>query len=274
MRALAKLELHASHACNLTCESCSHLSNHGHTGSITVEEADRQMGLWSGRIAPEHFLLLGGEPTLNPRLADLVRLARRHFPGALVEVTSNGFFLDRHPELPAALMGGRLVLSQHSSDPDYLDRFARAEALALDWARSGLTTIIRKMPGAWTMRYEGYGPAMRPLGTGDARTAWQNCPARHCVQLHDGRLWKCPFLAYMPMQVARFPELERPWRAMLDYQALDATAGDEELAAFLAREEEPACGLCPPVPPPFDPRDVLVPARRLLQRSRSSPGEA
>jgi hypothetical protein len=262
---VGKLEMHASHACNLTCESCSHLSNHGHSGNITVEEADRQMGHWSGRVAPQHFLLCGGEPTVNPWLADLVRLGRRHFPGARLEVTSNGFFLERHPDLPEALAGGRLVLSQHARDPDYLARFERAERLARAWAAGGLDVYIRRMPGKWTRRYAGYGPTMRPLGDGDARTAWSNCPARHCLQLHEGRLWKCPFVAYLPMQVARFPELAEPWRVMLAYRPLEPGASDDELAHFLARHEETVCGLCPPVPAGFEPHDVLVPARRLLR---------
>ena len=32
-----QLELHVTHACNFTCEGCSHYSNHGHKGNITLE---------------------------------------------------------------------------------------------------------------------------------------------------------------------------------------------------------------------------------------------
>ena len=32
---------------------------------VSLEEADRWKGLWSARIAPSIFSLLGGEPTLH-----------------------------------------------------------------------------------------------------------------------------------------------------------------------------------------------------------------
>ncbi len=69
--AMENLEIHVSHACNLACEQCSHYSNYNHKGMLTPEEADRQMGLWSGRLLPRWFSLLGGEPTLNPALGEI-----------------------------------------------------------------------------------------------------------------------------------------------------------------------------------------------------------
>ena len=53
MRVLRNLEIHAAHACNLACESCSLYSNHAHKGLVSLEEADAWMGGWSGRIAPK-----------------------------------------------------------------------------------------------------------------------------------------------------------------------------------------------------------------------------
>ena len=66
------LELHVTHACNLACESCSHYSDHGHRGNLDPSEADRWMAAWSGRLRVDHFNLLGGEPTIHPRLAEFV----------------------------------------------------------------------------------------------------------------------------------------------------------------------------------------------------------
>ena len=34
------LEIHASHACNLHCESCSHFSNHSIGGNVPLREAE------------------------------------------------------------------------------------------------------------------------------------------------------------------------------------------------------------------------------------------
>jgi hypothetical protein len=261
---IRKLELHASHACNLTCESCAHITNSGQGGNISAGEADRQMALWSHRLAPAKLNLLGGEPTINPELSAIVRAARKHFPDTLVQVVTNGFFLGRHPDLPAALAGGgQLVLSQHDTSEAYMVRFRAACEVVRGW--QDVKVKIQGSSDTWTRRYDGFGPSMRPLGRGEARAAWLRCPARQGIQLHEGKLWKCPLTAYMPLQVARFEGLREHWQPMLDYVPLDSKATDEELAAFLARQEEATCGLCPDVPPRFTPRNVMIPARELLR---------
>jgi molybdenum cofactor biosynthesis enzyme MoaA len=77
------LEIHVAPARNLKCESCSHYSDQGHEGVVSLEDADRWMAPWSGRLRPCTFSLVGGEPTIHPRLTEFVRLARRHRPGGL-----------------------------------------------------------------------------------------------------------------------------------------------------------------------------------------------
>src|SRR4051794_20267283 len=52
MRILRNLELHVAHGCNLTCESCSHYSNQGHTGLVALADADAWMAGWSRRLEP------------------------------------------------------------------------------------------------------------------------------------------------------------------------------------------------------------------------------
>src|SRR5262245_29311516 len=103
MRRLKRLELHVTHACNLTCESCSHYSNHNHRGHLTLSEADQWMAHWSHRLIVDEFNLLGGEPTIHPDLLGFVRLVRRHWPDTFIRIRTNGFFLNRHPGLPALL---------------------------------------------------------------------------------------------------------------------------------------------------------------------------
>jgi molybdenum cofactor biosynthesis enzyme MoaA len=102
-RHVGLVELHVTHACNLTCESCSHYSNHGHRGNLDPSVADRWMAQWSRRIAVDEFRLLGGEPTIHPNLAAFVPLVRKHWPAALIRIVTNGFFLHRHGDLPSML---------------------------------------------------------------------------------------------------------------------------------------------------------------------------
>jgi hypothetical protein len=260
--AFRKLELHVAHGCNLSCESCSHYSNHGHSGTVSVEEADRWMGLWSRRVSVERFALLGGEPTIHPQLPRFVGLVRRHWPQTQIEIVSNGFFLHRHPSLPSVLAAdrdARLIVSVHHDSEEYQQRLKPVFALLEEWRHEhGVAARIRPAAKNWTRRYEGFGDAMLPFEDGDPRASWEICPARHCKQLLDGRIWKCAPLAYLPMQKARY-RLSEKWGPYLAYKALDPGCSHAELEAFAALEDEAACGMCPASERLFE---LPVPLRR------------
>jgi uncharacterized radical SAM superfamily Fe-S cluster-containing enzyme len=79
---IANLEFHAAHACNLHCAQCSHYSNFHAGGIVSVEVARENFNAWRGRLAPKQIAILGGEPTLNPNLIQIIELSRRAFPDA------------------------------------------------------------------------------------------------------------------------------------------------------------------------------------------------
>ncbi|HBJ38656.1 MAG TPA: hypothetical protein DDZ51_28680 [Planctomycetaceae bacterium] len=122
---LQNLEFHAAHACNLYCPQCSHYSNFHAGGIVSMEEAHANFDAWTGRLAPRRLAILGGEPTLNPSLVQIVKMAREAFPNAEGLLVTNGFFLDRHPSLPQALIDNRfrMDVSQHGRTPVYMKRF-------------------------------------------------------------------------------------------------------------------------------------------------------
>ena len=43
----------------------------------------------------------------------------------------------------------------------------------------------------WTRRYKGFGSTMEPFDDGQPRLSWENCVAKKCHQLFEGRIWKC-----------------------------------------------------------------------------------
>ncbi|MCA9267430.1 MAG: radical SAM protein [Planctomycetales bacterium] len=255
MRRVKNLELHVVHGCNLACESCSHYSNQGHKGMVALEEADRWMRLWNGRLAPERFSLLGGEPTLHPELPAFVSLARRRWPNSALRLVTNGFFLHRHPELPQVLRddpNACLYVSIHHDAPQYQERLEPILALVEDWkSRHGVRVELYPSHRNWTRRYHGFGSAMQPFTDGDPRRSWENCPAKTCPQLLEGCIWKCGPLAYLPMQAAKY-DLSGAWRPYLGYQPLAPDCTDEALHAFFDREEESHCGICAAEPQRFE----------------------
>jgi len=219
------------------------------------------MSLWSHRLQPSLVVLLGGEPALNPDLTKIVLLARKHFPWSPLKITTNGFFLHRHPNLPDAIVrtNSEIKISKHGDDDDYNARFAPVKELIREWTKKRTRIKVDRSSPSWTRRYFGFGESMLPFHDEDPRTSWQNCTSWKCPQLRDGLLWKCPILAYLPMQKAKFPKLSSEWTLGLDYKPLSPDASDDEVKKWFLQEDEPQCSLCPAHPPPFARRSVLIP---------------
>ena len=259
-RSVHRLELHVTHTCNLACDSCSHYSNHGHAGNLDLAEADRWMGAWSDRLIVEEFNLLGGEPTIHPGLSEFVVLARRHWPMVRIRIITNGFFLHRHPDLPLVLAADGntdLALSVHHDGTEYAERLRPIFDLLETWQRDhGTKFHIWPSHQGWTRRYLGFGDAMLPFEDGRPRQSWEICPARHCKQLYEGKLWKCAPLAYLGLQKAKY-RLSDKWDPYLRYAPLDANCTDDELDGFLALENEAACSMCSAEPRRFSLPDPI-----------------
>jgi hypothetical protein len=246
MRVFENLEIHIAHGCNLTCESCSHYSNQGHTGLLSVEEGEEWMVRWSHRLRPHVFSLLGGEPTIHPRLCDWVLAVRKHWPQAHLRLLTNGFLLHRHPELPIVLKktNGNLYVSIHHDSPEYREKFSPIRELIESWRQKhGIPVTYHESYKNWTRRYHGHGAAMEPYEDNRPRDSWEICPAKYCKQLYQEALWKCPPLTYLRLQDAKY-HLSEKWRPYLAYEPLRPDCSDVELDAFLAKQDEPHCSMC------------------------------
>jgi hypothetical protein len=271
------LELHAANSCNLTCESCSHFSNSGHRGMVSPEEMTEWIGNWKTRLRPDLFRLLGGEATLNPRLGELIMVARRSWPDSNLAMTTNGFFLHRHPDLGEILgrAGVEIHLSIHHDSDDYLNEANRAYDLLQDWHdQYGVKFSLGASAARWTRRHLGFGPNVMPFTDRDQRSSWQICPARSCRQLFRNRLWKCSPITYLRLQKESFPELSPAWDPYLAYGGLDPACSDEELERFLATEDEPICGMCPGKVEYFSKPSPLRSRADLLRRAREKASAA
>jgi len=244
---LKNLELHVSHACNLSCESCSHYSNHHLKGNITLEEATEWMNLWNKRVAPQIFSLLGGEPTINPQLPEIIQLTREKWKDTKILLVTNGFFLHRQPDLPKVLKdagNAKLSISIHHSSKDYSNKVEPNLALALEWKLLyNIDIDFRPSVKYWIKSYRGYGSAIAPFEDNNPQKSWEVCPAKNCMQLFEGKLWKCPPLAYLKLLNEKI-HLSEKWNKYLEYEALHSSCTEEELRAFTEQKEIPECSMC------------------------------
>ena len=248
---IEQLELHVTHACNFTCEGCSHYSNHGHSGNLSLDDCEEWLYGWSRRIKPKTFTILGGEPTLNKNLPDIVYMVRAMFPDPStgIDVITNATGLHLQPRLPQMLVatGATLAVSIHSTEhPNYIKKFKRGYKLAKKWKHDlGVWVEFWDFTNKeWVRQYKGFGDRMMPDEDNNPRKSWEVCISKYAMQLHEGKLWKCPALAYLPMQAEKY-NLSDKWNPYLKYQSLDVDCTDEELEEFLNREDESFCSMCP-----------------------------
>ncbi len=251
---VSNLEMHITHSCNLACESCSHYSNQNLSGKVSLEEAEQWMEAWSHRISPETFSILGGEPALHPNMADFLILARKYWKDAHLRLVSNGFLLSRHPELPKVLAADRnakLYISIHHDAHEYRQRFAPVMQLVESWEKDYQIEIqYYESDKYWTRRYLGWGNTILPYQNGNPKKSWENCIAKNYLQLHDGMIWKCAALAYLPLLANKY-NISPLWNEYLRYEPLVSACTDNELTAFLSKEDESFCSMCPIEPAPF-----------------------
>ena len=256
-----EFQLHVTHSCNLTCEGCTHYMNQGHSGSITLEDADEWMSNWNRKVVPKRFTLMGGEPSLHPKLGDFVLLAREKFKHSDIEIVSNGFFLHNHPDLWKILVdtGTVLGVSVHSqTDAVYVEKFKPVYNLMKEWIKKGARVELRPSIVNWQRQYKGYGDNMEPYEDGDPVSSWSNCVSKLCVQLYQGKLWKCPGLAYLPLQAEKY-DLSDKWDLYLKYRPLDKYSTKAEIKKFFYRKAEIYCSMCPAKVESFKPEDPLLP---------------
>jgi organic radical activating enzyme len=256
-----EIQLHITHSCNLTCEGCTHYMNQGHSGMLSLEEAEKWMDNWSNRIIPLRFTLMGGEPALHKDLTKFVYLARKKWENSYIEVISNGFYLKNHPDLWIALKETQTILGvsiHHDSDPVYIEKFKETFKLINEWRDKGAPVELRPSIKRWLRQYKGFGDKMEPYEDNSPKSSWKACVSKLCVQLHEGKLWKCPALAYLPMQAEKY-NLSEKWDPYLKYEPLDYYCSEEDLKKFFLRKSESYCSMCPGKEDYFEPESPLLP---------------
>ena len=122
----------------------------------------------------------------------------------------------------------------------------------------GAEIEVRPSIQHWIRQYQGFGSTMEPYEDNDPKNSWKYCVSKLCVQLHEGKLWKCPALAYLPMQADKYNFSEKcdPY---LKYVPLDQECGEKELRDFFTRKEESFCKMCPNAEHYFTPDSPLKP---------------
>ncbi|NBX75174.1 MAG: 4Fe-4S cluster-binding domain-containing protein [Proteobacteria bacterium] len=254
---IRSLQVHAAHACNLSCSSCNAFSQFKLKGLLEPSTLTKWLGDWEPRLNVKKICLLGGEPTLNPKLVELLGVFFKFFPRDSTQkvLFTNGFFLLKHNGLERALREFRieLRLTVHSAHPTYLERIKPIIEECQRWREVSFLVYNgsgKKIPGIkfreekWTKRYHESSDQITPFTDNNPRASWEVCPSKYSMQLHEGRLWKCPMITYLRLVDPALRQ-DPSWEPYLRYQGIGSDCSDEELLDFSLKEDEAICGMCP-----------------------------
>ena len=208
---LAGLQMHLMDSCNLNCRGCSHFSNLFEKGTeYSHEILLRDLERISQLIYTPRITLLGGEPLLNPRLADISSEARRLFPFSDIEVFTNGLLIPQLPDSIWPILRKNNVKYSITMYPPTVKAWPHIKAI-LDY--QGINYIQTSSVVEFRQCYNKEG------GVSHGDKSMQECGAAYCRFLRNGRLYKCP-LAAMVFKYNDYFGIERlPYDEGLDITA-------------------------------------------------------
>lgn len=241
----AILDIDITHKCNLRCDGCMHYCNYGIGGHHPFSEGGQWMRNWAGKVKPARFTIVGGEPLLHPELRDYMRLGAELFPDSRRRVYTNGWLLK--PVLVDWLKesGYDLYISLYPASAEKTAK--RNENIWRFQAAVPPSVSVQavQMKDHWRKPHIGFGATLRPHNS-DPVGAWSWCAARHAIQLHDNRLWKCCVSAYLSLALEKFELMNCPeWQRFLKQDSLGVEATYDDVAVFALRGAEPICAMCP-----------------------------
>ena len=201
-----KLDVQVCDHCNLRCAGCLHFAPLAEERCLDVEAYEHDLQRLASIDGIEGYfgavVLMGGEPLLHPRLADVVYLTRAYLPGETVTLCTNGLLLGRMgDEFWRALIecDVSLLISPYPLHMDYegLAVFAREKGARVCFARDITGTAEGKEA---FLRL-----AIDPKRKSDPARSFTSCPfGGSYLQLARGAIWPCQVAAHHGPLARRF----------------------------------------------------------------------
>jgi len=92
---LSYLEIHLTDHCNLNCKGCCHFSPIAEKKELLPEDLRKDLSRLSNLISGklDRLVLLGGEPLLNKKIIDILKICREYFENTDIQILTNGLLL-------------------------------------------------------------------------------------------------------------------------------------------------------------------------------------
>lgn len=198
---LPHLETDVSYACENACASCNHASPYRvgpRPSMIRPEDVERDLWYFTKVATADAYAMIGGEPTLNPWLVEILDAARRSGVAPMLEVWTHGQSLKRmRPSFWTAF--DRLVVSIYPGKHDdesiaWIETKCREEEVEL---------VLKD-----ERRYPNFSRLLEPRPTDEAATLakWKACWFRGFSRVLDrGFFWTCCTSPHLSTRILGLP---------------------------------------------------------------------
>lgn len=237
------LEFYITNQCNLSCSRCNRFNDYDFQGHFYWEDHARDYITWAHRIDADLITVLGGEPTLNPGLENWISNIRTNWPNTPIMIQTNGlgqwhtkkqYYWDQYQVgfgVSAHSQNLRTKLQQNWDQ----HRLVGQQSVFAAYKFSEATVVQRN--GKLTVHRS------------DPKISFDSCTIKHSHTLFQGKLYKCPMGAVLPIfreqqKVHLDPDQEE---LLKNYHWLASDCSDEDLELFVRSREQPIaqCALCP-----------------------------
>jgi hypothetical protein len=236
-------------------------------GSVTLYEAKEWMGAWSQILDLDLLNLAGGEPMLNPDLADIAREARRLWPTTPIQITTNGeHLLDSNIIFLLKEIGNAtLLVSCHWNLGPKFDALQQAVVNELNqhgnWnivsgsspeihlqAEQGDVTVQMAAYPEFIKTYHGHGITMRPYHSKSYQASYSVCGTPKSPILYKNRLYKCGASANMRdvLEIHNLAD-NAEWYDYLKYKGYGPEDNIQEFIDDYGQANALICRMCSPV---------------------------
>jgi len=254
---LTYAEFYITNVCNLTCPQCNRFNNRKFKGHYEFDLDKYQE--WADAVDIQKCSILGGEPTLNPNLAQWIRGIRTCWPTTQGKLATNGTRFQFTSDVVSALAESNweVCVSVHN-----------------DLMREHVLNEIIKTFGYCQFKefvyYNGFLGGMRvtsqdgirfeitnganfhtnifkdgkyQLHNSDAELAHTACTMKNCHHFIDAKLYKCGVVYLLPEY---FRQTGHPVPELYNqYQPLTASAITQTALDDLNKNAIPQCQFCP-----------------------------
>jgi len=202
---LPHLETNVTAACQNRCVACNHFVplqiSQFKQSMIAPEQMKRDLSIFSKLVHVDAYGMLGGEPTLHPRIAELITIARESGIADKVELWTNGQTL-RQMRGPfwESLRGARIVMSVYPGkmiDSDIME----IETLCTN---RGVELHVKD-----ERRYPNFTQLLKKTDSGPAETqaTYSSCWFKGFSRVLDnGFFYRCCTSPYIPKLLQGRPE--------------------------------------------------------------------